>query len=89
LRSGLEVGFCYFGVMKITQVAGDNVRFIREKRGLTQEELAIIAKMSKTFVGDIERGSKAPTITSLAKLAKALKVSPADLLTPNAYKTDE
>ena len=75
--------------MKIAQVLGDNVRFIREMRGISQEELSVIAKMSKTFIGDIERGQKSPTTASLDKLAKALKVTPALLLTPLGYKTIE
>lgn len=73
--------------MDIKRVVGDNVRFIREKRKLTQEDISILAKMSKTFIGDIERGYKAPTTTSLAKIAKALKVEPSVLLVPNAYRT--
>jgi transcriptional regulator with XRE-family HTH domain len=73
--------------MNIKQVVGDNIRFIREKREMTQEDLSIVAKMSKTFIGDIERGQKSPTTVSLAKIARALKIDPSILLIPNAYKT--
>jgi transcriptional regulator with XRE-family HTH domain len=73
--------------MDIKQIAGDNIRFIREKRAWVQEDLAIVAKLSKTYIGEIERGEKAMTIVTLQKIAKAFKVTPALLLTPNAYRT--
>jgi transcriptional regulator with XRE-family HTH domain len=72
--------------MNIKQIAGDNIRFIREKKGWAQEDLSIVSKISKTYIGEIERGQKAVTIVVLQKIAKALKVQPALLLTPNAYK---
>ena len=75
--------------MNIKQIVGDNIRFIREKRGWTQEDLAIVSKMSKTFIGDVERGEKSPTILTVEKIAKALKVPSPLLLTLNGYKTVE
>ena len=72
--------------MGIKQIVGDNIRFIREKKGLTQEELSVLTKMSKTFLGDIERAQKAPTTVSLEKIAKALGVRPGLLLEPEAYR---
>jgi HTH-type transcriptional regulator, competence development regulator len=70
----------------IKQIVGDNIRFIREKKKLTQEELSVLTKMSKTFLGDIERAQKAPTTVSLEKIAKALGVKPSQLLEPEAYR---
>ncbi len=72
--------------MGIKQIVGDNVRHIREIRGLTQEELSVLTKMSKTFIGDIERAQKSPTTVSLEKIAKALGVKPGLLLEPEAYR---
>jgi transcriptional regulator with XRE-family HTH domain len=74
--------------VQIKKIVGDNIRFIREKRGLTQEELSAITNMSKTFIGDIERAQKAPTTTSLEKIAKALGVKPSLLLEPEAYRKE-
>jgi len=70
----------------IKQIVGDNIRHIREIRGLTQEELSVLTKMSKTFLGDIERAQKSPTTVSLEKIAKALGVKPSVLLEPEAYR---
>ncbi len=66
-----------------------DIRFIREKRGLTQEELSVLTNMSKTFIGDIERAQKAPTTISLEKIAKALGVKPGLLLEPDAYRKEK
>jgi transcriptional regulator with XRE-family HTH domain len=69
-------------------IVGDNIRFIREKRKLTQEDLSAMTGMSKTFIGDIERAMKAPTIVSVEKIAKALKIEPYQLLIPETYKSE-
>jgi transcriptional regulator with XRE-family HTH domain len=72
--------------MKIKQIVGDNIRFIREKKGWVQEDLSIVSKISRTYLSEIERGLKSPTIVTLEKIAKALKVSVAILVTPKAYQ---
>lgn len=79
--------FCNY--MNIKQIVGDNIRFIREKKGLTQDDISVITKMSRTFIGDIERAEKSPTITSLEKIAKALKVEIYKLFIEESYKTEE
>lgn len=51
--------------------------FIKEKRlerNLSQQELADLSGVSKSYIGDLERNEKEPTIEVLCKLAKALKV---------------
>jgi transcriptional regulator with XRE-family HTH domain len=75
--------------MNVKQIVGDNVRFLREKRNWTQEELSVISKMSKTFIGDVERAQKTITVVNLERLAKALKVPLSLLVTPNGYKLDK
>jgi transcriptional regulator with XRE-family HTH domain len=65
---------------------GTAVRRLREKVGISQEELAERAGMHRTYIGGIERGERNPTLVSIHKLAKALGVSPKQLLN-NAIKT--
>jgi transcriptional regulator with XRE-family HTH domain len=73
--------------MNIKQIVGENIRFIRQKKEITLDELAGLTGMSRTFLSDIERYIKTPSITSLEKIAKALKVDPSILLTKDAYKS--
>ena len=58
---------------------GKNVRQARERRELTQEKLAEIAEIDPTYVSGIERGLRNPGIKNVAKLAKALGITTAEL----------
>lgn len=53
---------------------------LREKKGLTQEELACDAEVSRSTIGMIEVGKRDITLGKLEKLAKALDVEPYELL---------
>lgn len=57
------------------KTVGRNVRNIRVSKGLSMENLANEANMEFRQLGRIERGEINTTITSLYKLAEALKVS--------------
>lgn len=52
----------------------------REALKFNQEELAHRAKIDRTYVSGVERGLRNPSIKVLARLAKALKTTPAALL---------
>lgn len=70
-------------MVKVTAVSkkiGANLRRLREKKGVTQEELALSAGLNRAYIGYIERGERNPSTETLVKIAKALKVSPKDLL---------
>lgn len=56
------------------QIVGRNVRKFRQQKGLTQEELAFAAKIDLTYVGDIERGRRNPSLLVMARIADALSV---------------
>jgi transcriptional regulator with XRE-family HTH domain len=58
-------------------------RVIRETRlakGISQENLALLAEVDRSYVGRVERGDNNVAILTLAKIAKALGVSVAKLL---------
>jgi transcriptional regulator with XRE-family HTH domain len=57
-----------------------NLRRLRQHKGWSQEEFAFRAEIHRTYVSDLERGARNPTITVVEKLAKALEVKLGDLL---------
>lgn len=59
---------------------GNKIREIRQSKGLSQEQLAEIAEVHRTYVGMIERAEKNITLVSLEKIAKALDVEIGELL---------
>jgi transcriptional regulator with XRE-family HTH domain len=58
---------------------GLNVRQRREAREFTQEKLAEKAGLDATYISGIERGLRNPGIKNVAKLAKALGLTTAEL----------
>ncbi len=58
---------------------GQNARRRREARELTQEKLAEKAGLDPTYISGIERGLRNPGIKNVAKLAKALGFTTAEL----------
>ena len=54
----------------------------RYKVGISQEELAWRASLHRTYVSDIERGERNPSLESIEKLAKALNLSFSTLFQP-------
>ena len=65
---------------QISTVFGQVLREQRLSRELSQEELALAADVDRTFVSQMERGIRQPTITTLMKLAGALGVQPSTLV---------
>lgn len=53
---------------------GNNIRNMRQSKGLSQEQLADKAYVHRTYIGMIERAEKNITLVSLEKIAKALGV---------------
>ncbi|WCM25926.1 helix-turn-helix domain-containing protein [Sphingomonas sp. QA11] len=66
--------------MDVVRLFGKNVRYYREIRDLSQEELALSAGVERSYISDIERGTRNPTVRILGRLAEALEVEPAVLL---------
>lgn len=60
---------------KVSEGLGKRIRAYRQKMGISQEELAFKASISATYLGQIERAEKSPTVETLEKLSKALEVS--------------
>ncbi len=54
---------------------------IRETRGLSQEELAFLCGIDRTYIGRIERLERNPSLVVLQKIADGLGISLIELLT--------
>lgn len=65
---------------QILEKFGQKMQKVRQLKGITQEELAATLGMHRTYIGLIERGERNPTIRTLYKIAKALKISASELL---------
>ncbi|ABB15388.1 helix-turn-helix domain-containing protein [Carboxydothermus hydrogenoformans] len=61
-------------------VKGNKIRELREERGLTLNELSKKAGLSISYLSEIERGSKKPSLKTIDKIAKALNVNKAQIL---------
>ena len=59
---------------------GTNVRIRRETLGISQEELADLAGLHRTYVGSVERGERNISLQNILRLAAALNCSGSDLL---------
>ena len=59
---------------------GKNVQRLRKSKGLSQEQLAEIAGLHRTYIGMIERDEKNITLINIKKIAVALNVKLTDLL---------
>jgi transcriptional regulator with XRE-family HTH domain len=59
---------------------GDAVRKHRTARGLSQERLAELADIHRTYIGDVERGLRNLALVNMYRIAAALKISLADLV---------
>ena len=59
---------------------GRNVKIVRTKRGYTQEALATAAQIDRSYLGEIERGLRNPSLEILTKLCRTLDCSLNDLV---------
>lgn len=65
---------------------GLRLRALRTSAGLTQQQLATRARMDYKYLGSLERGERNPTLFNIGRVANALGVSPAELVSRKAIK---
>ena len=66
--------------MEIQARLARNLRQLRETRGWSQEEFADRAGIHRTYVSDLERGKRNPTITVVERLAKPFGITASEIL---------
>lgn len=73
-------------VEKVQEILARNMRLARQRKGMSQEALADLAGVDRTYVSGIERQVRNPTITVVAKLAAALGCTTSDLLQASSHQ---
>lgn len=83
----LILGRCHYGLPTgqdaggyARAMLGPELRRAREAAGLTQEELAFRAGLSRPYISQLERDLKSPTLEVLLRLAEALGVRASELV---------
>jgi transcriptional regulator with XRE-family HTH domain len=80
-RAAAEAGPEAEPASELTAVVGENLRRLRNRRGLSLEKLAQQSGVSRAMLGQIELGQSAPTINLLWKVARGLGVNFSALIT--------
>lgn len=66
--------------MSLNDSISQIIRLLRKEAGLSQEKLAEKAGVHRTYISQLERGIKSPTIPILFKLAQGLNKKPSDMI---------
>lgn len=66
---------------QLREVLAGNIRSLRKQKGLSQEELAALCGLHRTYVGSVERCERNVTLSTLETFALALNISVPELLT--------
>ncbi len=70
----------------IRLILAENLRALRQQKGLSQEKLAELAGLHRTYIGSVERGERNISIDNVEALARALEINVPDLLSPKRPK---
>jgi transcriptional regulator with XRE-family HTH domain len=64
----------------LEKVFGKTLKQIRTERRLSQEKLAELCELDRTYISLLERGLRQPTLSTLFKLSEALEIEPDDFI---------
>jgi len=74
--------------MEINIIVGTNIKKIRDDKGLSLDKLSVLTDVSKSMLGQIERGESSPSINILSKIANGLKVDLVSLTVKKSEATE-
>ncbi|MDO9028754.1 MAG: helix-turn-helix transcriptional regulator [Candidatus Roizmanbacteria bacterium] len=63
----------------IKKIFGKNLRANRKKRGFSQEKLADLSGLHRTYISDVERGARNISLENIQKIADSLGIKITDL----------
>lgn len=62
------------------EALGNEIKCLRLQKGLSQDGLAYLTELHRTYISNVENGSRNLSILNLIKIANALKVTPSELI---------
>ena len=66
--------------MDLREVFATNLRRLRHQRGLSQDDLAYEAEVSRSYLSQLEKGAFYASLKIIGKIADVLEIEPAELL---------
>lgn len=66
--------------MNIEKVFGEELQKIRKEKGLSQEQLGFESGYHRTYISQLERGVKSPSLKTIFRISKALTIQPSKLM---------
>ena len=67
-------------MQNVSGLLGNVIQRLRRAEGISQEKLAELAGVHRTYVSQLERGLKSPTLVVFLKISKALNVPPSQIM---------
>lgn len=61
--------------MNTNKELGMRIRYLREQRKMTLEDLSFDSQINKNYLSDLERGNRNPTVKVLSRIANALEIT--------------
>jgi transcriptional regulator with XRE-family HTH domain len=65
------------------------IKRIRMQKGISQIELSLRADLSQSFLANLEKGKKLPSVMTIIKIANALEVDPKDFFPEEPHSEDK
>jgi transcriptional regulator with XRE-family HTH domain len=87
VSSAIEHYFWFMDIGEQLQYIIDKIKVIRQKKGISQMELSLRSNMSQSFIANIEKGKKQPSVLTLLRIADALGVNAQDFF-PESFDSD-
>ncbi|MGM0836556.1 MAG: helix-turn-helix domain-containing protein [Bacillota bacterium] len=74
---------------EILKMVGENIRYFRKNKGITQEELGEMSDIQYTYIGGIERGERNISLETLEKITNSLGISLSEVFQFKNLNVDE
>jgi transcriptional regulator with XRE-family HTH domain len=77
--------FCSMDIPGQMRYVITQIKKIRTQKGISQMELSLRSELSQSFLANLEKGKKAPSVLTILKIADGLEVNPKDFFWENIH----